>query len=271
MDLEKLKLPFKDEEIEWRISRSGFKNGKPWAKVLAYITNRAIMDRLDEVCGPGYWRNEFRQWGEKGILCGIAIYNESQDPDIFGNWVFKWDGAEETQFEKVKGGFSSAMKRAAVQWGMGRYLYSWEESWAMFHAKGGYSAKIEVGKDAKGNVKYDYFKWDPPQRDRPTQIGPEEREEFTEQPDIFKRCFDGINKLFEAGYIDADESKEMADHLDEIAGKEEKLEDYLIKLIQRYKKEKAKAKTAQEMEKEEIPPDDGEVIDEGQLDLDAEE
>ena len=42
----------------------------------------------------------------------------------------KWDAAENTQVEAVKGGRSGAMKRAAVQWGIGRYLYNLEEGFA---------------------------------------------------------------------------------------------------------------------------------------------
>ena len=39
-----LNEPFPVEDIEWRIQQSGDKNGKPWAMVLAYVTNRAIME-----------------------------------------------------------------------------------------------------------------------------------------------------------------------------------------------------------------------------------
>jgi hypothetical protein len=55
--LSDLKEPFEIHEIEWRIAQRGEKNGTPWAKVLAYVTNRAIMDRLDNVVGPQNWRN----------------------------------------------------------------------------------------------------------------------------------------------------------------------------------------------------------------------
>jgi len=44
--------------------------------------------------------------------------------------VTKWDGADNTDIESVKGGLSDSMKRAAVQWGMGRYLYALDEGWA---------------------------------------------------------------------------------------------------------------------------------------------
>ena len=40
---------------------------------LAYVTNRAIMERLDAVCEPQNWKNEFKPAPEGGILCGISI------------------------------------------------------------------------------------------------------------------------------------------------------------------------------------------------------
>ena len=79
--------------------------------VLPYITNRAIMDRLDMVVGPENWKNAFQPSPESGILCGISIRINSE-------WITKWDGAAQTNYEAVKGGLSGAMKRAAVQWGI---------------------------------------------------------------------------------------------------------------------------------------------------------
>ncbi len=155
MNFAKLKEPFPAEDIEWRIQRSGFgKNtGKPYAMVLAYITNRAIMDRLDEVCGPENWQNEFRPSpAGDGVLCGISIRIAET------HWVTKWDGAENTQFEAIKGGLSSSMKRAAVQWGIGRYLYNLEAGFAIFDEHGKYKDKIE-DKDAG---RAEWLKWNPP-------------------------------------------------------------------------------------------------------------
>ena len=128
MDLDRLKDPFPADAIEWRIGQSGkTRDGRPWAKVLAYLTNRAIMDRLDEVCGPAGWTNEFRTAPNdpegKSVLCGVGV-------KFGGEWLWKWDGASNTDFEAVKGGLSDGMKRAAVQWGVGRYLYGIGESWA---------------------------------------------------------------------------------------------------------------------------------------------
>lgn len=128
LDLERLKDPFDADDVEWRVGQSGkTRDGRPWAKVLAYLTNRAIMDRLDEVAGPGGWENRFEKAPNdpkgESLLCGIGIRVE-------GVLVWKWDGANNTDVEPTKGGISDSMKRAAVQWGIGRYLYGIGESWA---------------------------------------------------------------------------------------------------------------------------------------------
>ncbi len=155
MDLTKLAEPFPARDVEWRIAQSGTgRDGKVWAKVLAYITNRAIMDRLDDVCGPLGWRNEFKEWtvgGTAGVLCGLSIYT------IEGEWVTKWDGAENTDIEAVKGGLSGAMKRAAVQWGIGRYLYDLEEGWATI-CEDNRDKQAHYAKTKEGTV----FYWRPP-------------------------------------------------------------------------------------------------------------
>lgn len=124
MDLNKLDEPFAPQDIEWRIQQSGKSSaGKLYAMVLAYVTNRAIMARLDEVCGKANWRNEYQPAPAGGVMCGISI-------KVGEEWITKWDAAENTQVEAVKGGMSGAMKRAAVQWGIGRYLYNLEEGFA---------------------------------------------------------------------------------------------------------------------------------------------
>lgn len=111
-----LREPFPAKDIEWRIQRAGVTRGKGWGMVLAYVTNRAIQERLDDIIGPDNWKNEYSPAPGGGILCGISIKCDNE-------WVTKYDGAENTAVEAVKGGLSSSMKRTAVQWGIGRYLY----------------------------------------------------------------------------------------------------------------------------------------------------
>ena len=120
-----LQKPFLIEDIEWRIGQSGKTAKGIWATCLAYVSNRAIQNRLDEVFGPNGWQNEYTSGPQGGVLCGISVFCGSDvknDPI----WVTKWDGAENTDFEPIKGGLSDSMKRAAVQWGIGRYLYKLE-------------------------------------------------------------------------------------------------------------------------------------------------
>ena len=143
--LNKIRIPFPAEDIEWRIQQQGLSNGLPWALVLAYVTNRAIMDRLDEVVGPENWTNDFTQSPNGGVLCTLGV-------KIGDSWVYKTDGADNTEIERVKGGLSNAMKRAGVQWGRGRDLYKLPTTFAKFDASGYKKTRIE------GNP----YKWSPP-------------------------------------------------------------------------------------------------------------
>ena len=155
MNLTRLTAPFDADDVEWRIARSGFKqNGEPWAQCLAYLTNRAIQNRLDEVAGPANWKNEYAPGPCGGVLCGLSIR-------VDGEWVTKWDGAENTDFEAVKGGLSDAMKRAAVQWGIGRYLYELPEGWAEAKNERFAGARYATAVRKGSNEKLPFF-WKPP-------------------------------------------------------------------------------------------------------------
>lgn len=144
--LEKLKEPFSENEIKWRIQQSGLHNGLPYGRILAYVENRSIMDRLDSVVGAENWTNDFTASPNGGILCTIGI-------KINDEWVYKTDGAENTQVEAIKGGLSDSMKRAAVQWGIARYLYRLPDTWAKFTDGGKYKTKMSDGS---------FHKWNPP-------------------------------------------------------------------------------------------------------------
>ncbi len=149
--MEKLKAPFSPSDIEWRIQSARLRNGNPEARVLAYVTNRAIQARLDQAVGVFGWRNEFKAGPGGGILCGISIsVGENAAGEI--RWITKWDGAENTNIEAVKGGLSSAMKRAASQWGIGRYLYALPEGKAVFTRDGEHFTKIDQN----------WYNWNPP-------------------------------------------------------------------------------------------------------------
>lgn len=146
-----LQNPLKPDRVVWRVQQSGFSQGKPWALVLAYMDNRAVQERFDEVFGIAGWKNEFKTAPDGGTLCGISVK--------FGDeWVTKWDGAENTQVEAVKGGLSGSMKRAAVQWGVGRYLYDLPSTFANTSLE-----KAEGWSKAKDSKTGKFFYWLAPQ------------------------------------------------------------------------------------------------------------
>lgn len=127
--LKALQRPFPAEDIEWRVSHAVQGKGGAKALVLAYITNRAIMERLDEVFGIAGWKNEYAEWRDKGVKCTLTCKVENE-------WIAKEDGADVSDMEATKGGFSASMKRAAVQWGIGRYLYNLEQVWVNVNERG---------------------------------------------------------------------------------------------------------------------------------------
>lgn len=120
--MKELQKPFKEEEIEWRVGATN--KDKTMGLALPYVTNKAIQNRLDEVFGVFGWKNEFKQWKGNSQLCGISIWDEDKH-----EWLTKYDGADDTTMESTKGGLSDSMKRAAVQFGIGRYLYKLDPIW----------------------------------------------------------------------------------------------------------------------------------------------
>ena len=130
---EELARPFAPEDLEWRIQVTS--KDKTSGLAIPYVTNRAIQDRLDEVVGPENWYNDYKPWhgnGKKDAqICGISIYFEGK------GFITKWDGAEDSDIEPIKGGLSDSMKRTAVQWGVGRVLYKMTKPlWVRIEQKG---------------------------------------------------------------------------------------------------------------------------------------
>lgn len=135
-DLRRLSDPFPAGDIEWRVSRSGMdRKGGVFCMVLAYITARAIANRLDEVVGPENWCNTPLQVNE--VRAAVWAMQVGISIRIGDQWITKYDVAESTNIEPAKGGFSGAMKRAGAQWGIGRYLYSLSETFAETSESGG--------------------------------------------------------------------------------------------------------------------------------------
>lgn len=143
MDLKKLSGPFDPTRISWRV---GSTNGdKTSGMALAYIDARDVMARLDEACGLDGWQVRY-PWSDADRLCceiGIRIGQE---------WVWRSNGAGNTDVEGSKGSFSDAFKRAAVLWGIGRYLYDLPSPWVPI-TQAGRSYKISDDGMAELNTK----------------------------------------------------------------------------------------------------------------------
>jgi hypothetical protein len=107
-DLKK-KIPYK-----WRVQ--SFSKNKPSASCVAYIDARDVMDLLDDVVGAENWQDKYELVGNR-LICGIGIRATN------GEWIWKYDTGTESPTESEKGQFSDAFKRAAVKWGVGRFLY----------------------------------------------------------------------------------------------------------------------------------------------------
>jgi Rad52/22 family double-strand break repair protein len=106
-----LAAPFMPEEVRTR---------PQGVRQLQYITARTVMNRLDDVLGPAGWWDEYVPL-ENSVICRLTI----RLPD--GTTLTKSDAGGYAGMadsgDDEKSGFSDAFKRAAVKFGIGRYLY----------------------------------------------------------------------------------------------------------------------------------------------------
>lgn len=115
-----LAAEFPREAISWRaqsVTKAGDK-----AMALAYIDSRDVRRRLNDVLGHANWTNKFIDCGDGKLACELSAR-------VDGEWITKSDGAGSTDVEAEKGAFSSALKRAAVAFGVGEYLYDMPTIW----------------------------------------------------------------------------------------------------------------------------------------------
>ena len=169
IDLRHLADFFAADDLEWKPIAVSKKTGK--ALAAAYITNRAVQQRFDDIVGPENWHNEFRPGPQGGVVCGISVRVERASGDA--DWVTKWDGAGNTDIEAVKGGLSDSMRRAAVQWGVGRYLYAFPQQWVPVDDYGKFSQPPRIPREflpsAAANARADRASERPPERPAPAE------------------------------------------------------------------------------------------------------
>lgn len=141
-----LAKPFPSKAIEWRVGSTN--SDKTRGTALPYMTARAIQDRFDEAVGPGGWEAKYRVVETEvasrkmaAMFCAISLH-------LDGRWVTKEDAVEisattesgRNSIDPVKTAVSDAFKRAAVLWGLGRYLYEFDAPWVALKDGGKYFA-----------------------------------------------------------------------------------------------------------------------------------
>ena len=123
--LKALSAPFDPARVSWRVGATTQAKDKGMA--LAYVDSRDVQDRFDQVCGMN-WQCRYSHTAAKTV-CDIGV--------LFGDtWIWRADGAGDTDVEQEKGALSDAFKRAAVKFGVGRYLYDIESPWVAIVKKG---------------------------------------------------------------------------------------------------------------------------------------
>ena len=101
------------DEIDCRIGQ--IREGKGLT-LLLYKDARCDMNVLDETVGPMNWKREHTRENRN---CIVSIYDEDK-----AQWVSKEDTGTESNTEAEKGLASDSFKRACVNWGIGRELYT---------------------------------------------------------------------------------------------------------------------------------------------------
>jgi hypothetical protein len=96
------------------------------ALALHYIDARAVQDRLDDVLGIDGWEDDYEVLPDGSVMCRLRV-------KIGDQWLMKVDVGSPSEQpdggDRLKAAFSDGLKRAAVKFGIGRYLYRLPSQW----------------------------------------------------------------------------------------------------------------------------------------------
>jgi hypothetical protein len=125
---DRLAEPFPSEEVHWK---PGAVSGSR-ALGLAYVTARAVMDRLDAVLGVAGWQDAYKVLLDGCVMCKLHAC-------LGDRWVTKTDVGSPSEQpddgDKTKAAFSDALKRCAVKYGVARYLGRLPRVWCDYDPK----------------------------------------------------------------------------------------------------------------------------------------
>ena len=111
----KLREPMADRDVKERAGRGGRK--------FKYIDARAVQDRLDAIVGPGNRQTQYFAHQDGAVECTLTIYDVSKADVGYRNNPEAAEGDAQFEHEPLKAAYSDALKRAAVHFGIGRFLY----------------------------------------------------------------------------------------------------------------------------------------------------
>lgn len=135
----------KADEIDVRVGQVS--KDKPKANLLLYKDARVDMQILDETVGAMNWKREHLR---DNANCTVSIWdNEKKE------WVSKEDTGTESNTEAEKGLASDSFKRACVNWGIGRELYTAPKIWVDYDKEKDKYCKfsvLRIGYDESGNI-----------------------------------------------------------------------------------------------------------------------
>jgi hypothetical protein len=102
------------------------------ALALPYVDCRVIQDRLDDVLGIDGWQDQYTPLPDGSVVCELRCR-------IGGDWIVKTDVGSPSEQpdggDRLKAAFSDALKRAAVKFGIGRYLYRLPSQWVDYDSQ----------------------------------------------------------------------------------------------------------------------------------------
>ena len=107
------------DEIECRAQQVADKS----LVLLLYKNARCDMNILDETVGAMNWQREHYEC-KGNLFCKVGINLNYVIPEASPEWIYKSDCGAESNTEKEKGEASDSFKRACVNWGIGRELYT---------------------------------------------------------------------------------------------------------------------------------------------------
>ena len=181
------------EDIDVRVAQTNAynNNGQMQVKVtlLLYKDARVDMKILDELFTPMGWKRSHKLIGDR-LYCQVEVWDADKK-----EWIMKEDVGVESNTEAEKGQASDSFKRACVNWGIGRELYTAPKIvielnekeftrdqqgkirvWASFSVKSiGYDTKTRTIKsleiqDRFGNVRFSMS----PEKEKKTATAPKE-------------------------------------------------------------------------------------------------